>query len=179
MNINFKILSITLIFTLTTSLIFFNSSAISSDWCYEKNTIPPNGMFGRFNDKQRTASKKINKIFKFNKEKLPERPASMLQGLAYLEILVNEMCFTRNNPTLDESRKKIEKIANNIRESLGMPLDFSRKQMIDIYWSTNKLLQSAKIKKTKISQEKKEIINLLRKTKASLKLALKEERNND
>ena len=63
---------------------FLALNAHASEWCYERDLEYPKGMFGQFNEKKKTASKKVNESFKFGKDKLPERPAKMLQGLAIL-----------------------------------------------------------------------------------------------
>ena len=136
-------------------------------------------MFGQFNDKKKTASKKINETFKFGKDKLPEQPAKMLQGLAYLEVLVNEMCLVRHDSAVDLSRKKIEKVVLDLRDSLGLPKKFTRQKMINIYWSTGELLELAEVKKNKLSKEQKHNITILRETKAALKAALKKAKDSD
>ena len=161
------------------ALISFSFSAYASEWCYERDLQYPKGMFGQFNDKKKIASKKINETFKFGKEKLPERPAKMLQGLAYLEVLVNEMCFIRHDAAVEMSRKKIEKIVLELRESLGLPVTFSRQKMINIYWSTGKLLELADVEKNEISAQQKQNIAVLREAKAALKTALKKTRDAD
>ena len=67
---------------------FLAFNAHASEWCYERDLEYPKGMFGQFNEK-RKPPQKVNETFKFGKDKLPERPAKMLQGLAYLEVLIN------------------------------------------------------------------------------------------
>ena len=64
-------------------------------------------MFGQFSGKQNTSIKKINKFFKFGKDTLPEKPYRMLYGLAYLEILVNELCVDTTNYSSINARNKI------------------------------------------------------------------------
>lgn len=103
----------------------------------------------------------------------------MLQGLAYLEVLVNEMCFIRHDAAVEMSRKKIEKIVLELRESLGLPVTFSRQKMINIYWSTGKLLELADVEKNEISAQQKQNITVLREAKAALKTALKKKRDAD
>ena len=158
---------------------FLSLNANAADWCYERNLQYPEGMFGQFNDKKKTASKKVNEIFKFGKDKLAERPARMVQGLAYLEVLVNEMCFIRHNPSVDMSRKKIERIVLDLRASLGLPQKFTRQKMINIYWSTGKLLELAEVEKNKLTKEQRQNITTLREAKAALKAALKKAREGD
>jgi len=162
---------------LVCTLLAFNAHA--SEWCYERDLEYPKGMFGQFNDKKKTASKKVNETFKFGKDKLPERPAKMLQGLAYLEVLVNEMCFVRHDAAVDLSRKKIEKVVLDLRGSLGLPQKFTKQKMINIYWSTGELLELAEVKKNKLSKEQKHNITILRETKAALKAALKKAKDSD
>lgn len=154
-------------------------TATATEWCYERNLKYPNGMFGQWEDKMQGASKHVSRIFKFGKKKLPERPGLMLQGLAYLEILVNEMCKERADGTVIRSRKKIERITNDLRESLGLPKDFSRQKIINIYWSTGELLKLATVEKIDIGETQKENIRTIREAKATLKTALKMARYND
>ena len=125
------------------------------------------------------ASKQVSRIFKFGKEKLPERPGLMLQGLAYLEVLVNEMCMERNNWDVIRSREKIERITNDLRDSLGLPKDFSRQRIVNIYWSTGELLKLATVEKNDIDETQKQNIRVLREAKAALKTALKKARDDD
>ena len=151
----------------------FLSSAAAADWCYEKDISYPKGMFGQFNDKKKTSLKKIDQFFKFGKETLPEQPHRMLYGLAYLEILVNELCFDRHNEDSNQAKNKINEIALDLRESLGMPVEMKRGKVINIYWSTGRLLELAEVKKFKIDEKRMENITKLREAKSSLKLALK------
>ena len=134
-------------------------------------------MFGQFNEKK-TASKKVNETFKFGKDKLPEHCQKMLQGLAYLEVLINEMCFVRHDAAVDMSRKKIEG-SLRFENSLGLPQKFTRQKMINIYWSTGELLELAEVTKNKLSKEQKHNITILRETKAALKAALKKAKDSD
>lgn len=154
-------------------------AALSDEWCYERDFKYPNGMFGQFEGKMKGASKQVSRIFKFGKDKLPERPGLMLQGLAYLEVLVNEMCKERTNWDVIRSREKIEKITNDLRDSLGLPKDFSRQRIVNIYWSTGELLKLATVEKLKLDETQKKNIAVLREAKAALKTALKKARDNE
>lgn len=145
----------------------------AEEWCYERNLKYPQGMFGQFNDKMKTASKEVNRIFKFGKDKLSERPGQMLYGLAYLEVLVNELCFKRHDVSAAQSRKKIEAVVLDLRKSLGLPTEFTRQKMINIYWSTGNLLQLADVEKLELSEQDKKNIAVLREAKAALRSALR------
>ena len=161
--------SIALILVLT-----FQSNANAEEWCYEQDIIYPNGMFGQFSDRQKNSSNEVNKIFKFGKDKLPQRPHKMLYGLAYLEVLTNELCWERHNSSASRAREDIKEIIMDLRESLGLPKDLSHQKMINIYWSTGRLLSLANVEKLSLSEERKESINILREAKAALKLAFKD-----
>ena len=165
----FLFIPIALILALT-----FQSNANSEEWCYEQDIIYPNGMFGQFSDRQKNSSKEVNKIFKFGKDKLPQRPHKMLYGLAYLEVLTNELCWERHNSSASRAREDIKEIIMDLRESLGLPKDLSHQKMINIYWSTGRLLSLANIEKLSLSEKRKENINILREAKAALKLAFKD-----
>jgi hypothetical protein len=159
------------------ALLFFplvQVPAHADEWCYEQDIIYPNGMFGQFSDRQKNSSKEVSKIFKFGKDKLPQRPHKMLYGLAYLEVLTNELCWERHNSTALEAREDIKEIVLDLRESLGLSKDMSHQKMINIYWSTGRLLSLANVEKLSLSAEKKENITILREAKAALKLALKD-----
>ena len=78
--------------------------------CYERDISYPKDMYGQFSDKQKTSIRKIDRFFKHGKDTLPEKPNRMLYGLAYLEILVNELCSDETNYSGIEARKKIEKV---------------------------------------------------------------------
>jgi len=147
-------------------------SATAEEWCYEKNLNYPNGMFGQFSHKTKVTSQKINSIFKFGKNTLSEHPERMLYGLAYLEVLMNELCFDRHNTSAVQSREKIQKVIINLRTSLGLPSDMSRQKMINIYWSTGKLLEMASVKKLQIDKTRKENIKILKEAKSILKSEL-------
>jgi len=157
--------------------IMFNNGAQAQEWCFEKDMIYPRGMFGQWSDKSQTASNKINQIFKFGKDTLSENPARMLYGLAYLEVMVNQLCFERHNASAAQSRKKIQAIVDDLRQSLGMPSDMSRQKMINIYWSTGRLLELAQVEKLNLDESRKENIALIREAKAALKATLREAKN--
>ena len=159
-------------FTFCLFLILFSSSAFA-DWCYERDISYPKGMFGQFNDKKKTSLMKIDQFFKFGKETLPEQPHRMLYGLAYLEILVNELCFDRHNIASEQAKEKINEIALDLRESLGMPTEMKRGKIVNIYWSTGRLLELAEVTKFEVDESRMENIGKLREAKSTLKLALK------
>ena len=161
-------------------LVFVNPfTADAKEWCYEQNIKYPNGMFGQYEGKMKGASKQVTRIFKFGKEKLPERPGRMLHGLAYLEVLVNEMCKERTDWNIINSREKIEKVTNELRGSLGLPKEFTRQKIINIYWSTGELLKLANIEKLDVSENEKINMQILREAKAFLKTALKKARDDN
>ena len=148
-------------------------SAFSLTNCYEKDISYPKEMFGQFSDKQKKSIKKIDDFFKFGKDTLPEKPYRMLYGLAYLEILVNELCTDVTNYSGIEARKKIEKVLIDLRDTLGLPTKMKRTKIVNIYWSTGKLLELAKVKKLNIKDSKLELIKKLREAKSELKRELK------
>lgn len=154
-------------------------TAVAKEWCYERNIKYPSGMFGQYEGKMKGSSEQVTSIFKFGKEKLPERPGQMLHGLAYLEVLVNEMCKERTDWKVIRSREKIEKVTNELRDSLGLPNDFTRQKIINIYWSTGELLKLANVEKLTISEKEKNNMQILREAKAFLKTALKKARDDD
>ena len=98
----------------------------------------------------------------------------MLYGLAYLEILVNELCVDTTNYSSINARNKIEKIIIDLRVSLGLPKEMKRTKIINIYWSTGKLLELANVKKLNIKDYQKTLIKKLREAKSNLKTELKE-----
>jgi len=153
--------------------ILLANSALSSSNCYEKEISYPKEMFGEFSGKQKTSIKKINKFFKHGKDLLPEKPYRMLYGLAYLEILVNELCTDVTNYSGIKARKKIEEVLIDLRNTLGLPTKMKRTKIVNIYWSTGKLLELAKVKKLDIDDSKLEYIKMLREVKAELKKELK------
>ena len=56
-------------------------------------------------------------------------------GLAYLEILVNELCSdVTNYKGIKAGEKKIEKILTELRELLVYPANIKRTKIINIYW---------------------------------------------
>ena len=154
--------------------IYLNNSALAYSECHEKEISYPREMFGQFSGKQNTSIKKINKFFKFGKDTLPEKPYRMLYGLAYLEILVNELCIDTTNYSSINARNKIEKIIIDLRVSLGLPKEIKRTKIINIYWSTGKLLELANVKKLNIKDYQKTLIKKLREAKSNLKTELKE-----
>ena len=161
-------------------LVFVNPfTVVAKEWCYERNIKYPNGMFGQYEGKMKGSSEQVTRIFKFGKEKLPERPGQMLHGLAYLEVLVNEMCKERTDWKVIRSREKIEKVINELRDSLGLPNDFTRQKIINIYWSTGELLKLANVEKLNISEKEKNNMQILREAKAFLKTALKKARDDE
>ena len=148
-------------------------------WCYEKGIIYPNGMFGKWGDKRQKSSHEISRIFQFGKDTLSQRPSDMLYGLAYLEVMVNELCMDRNNPEATKSRKKIQGIVDDLRQSLGLSLNMSRQKMVNIYWSTGRLLSLANVQKLEVDENQKEKIIVIKEAKAALKAALKEFKKNE
>ena len=108
-----------------------------------------------------------------------EKPERMLFGLAYLEVLMNELCFDRHSVAAQQSREKIEDIILGLRESLGIPTSFSRQKAINIYWSTGQLLKLAQVEKLEIDEERKKNIDLIRLTKSSLRAALRKAQKNE
>ena len=163
----------------STILLFICNQSFAAGWCYERDLNYPPGMFGQFNDKLKTSSNQINKYFKFGKELLSEKPERMLFGLAYLEVLMNELCFDRHSVAAQQSREKIEDIILGLRDSLGMPTSFSRQKAINIYWSTGQLLKLAQVEKLEIDEERKKNIDLIRLTKSSLRAALRKAQKNE
>ena len=73
-----------------------------------------------FQNKMTTSTQEIQRIFVFGKEKLKEKPKDMLFGLAYLEVMVNQLCET--NIILMQSKQKIKivDITDNIRDRLAV-----------------------------------------------------------
>lgn len=163
----------------STILLIGSNQVSAAEWCYERDLNYPSGMFGQFNDKLKTSSNQISKYFKFGKDLLSEKPERMLFGLAYLEVLMNELCFDRHSVAAEQSREKIEDIILGLRESLGIPTSFSRQKAINIYWSTGQLLKLAQVEKLEIDEERKKNIDLIRLTKSSLKSALRKAQKNE
>ena len=146
----------------------------AENWCYENGIIYPNGMFGKWSDKRQKSSQEISRIFKFGKDTLSQRPGDMLYGLAYLEIMVNELCMDRHNPAAIKSRRKIQNIVDDLRQSLGLSTSMSRQKMVNIYWSTGRLLSLANVQKLEVDEDQKEKIIVIKEAKAALKAALNE-----
>ena len=136
-------------------------------------------MFGQFSNKRQKSSHEISRIFQFGKDTLSQRPSDMLYGLAYLEIMVNELCMDRNNPETTKSRKKIQGIVDDLRQSLGLSMSMSRQKMVNIYWSTGRLLSLANVQKLEVDENQKEKITVIKEAKAALKAALKEFKKNE
>lgn len=143
-------------------------------WCYEKGIIYPNGMFGKWGDKRKKSSYEISRIFQFGKDTLSQRPSDMLYGLAYLEVMVNELCMDRHDPAAIKSQRKIQNIVSDLRQSLGLSKSMSRQKMVNIYWSTGRLLSLANVQKLEVDEIQKEKIIVIKEAKAALKAALKE-----
>ena len=61
-----------------------------------------------------------------------------------------------------------------MRVSLGLPKEIKRTKIINIYWSTGKLLELANVKKLNIKDYQKQLIKKLREAKSNLKTELKE-----
>ncbi len=153
-------------------IILFVEVAFSAPNCYEKISYPKE-MFGQFSNKQKTSIRKIEKFFKFGKKSLPEKPFRMLYGLAYLEILVNELCTDVTNYSGIQARKKISKVLLDLRNTLGLPSEMKRTKIINIYWSTGKLLELAKVTKIDVNEPKLKVIEKIRMVKSELKKELK------
>ena len=60
-----------------------------------------------------------------------------------------------------------------LRETLGLPIEMKRTKIVNIYWSTGKLLELAKVEKLDIEDSKLEFIKMIREVKAELKKELK------
>ena len=95
---------------------------------------------------------------------------------------INETIFNlsdRSGSTYDEKSKyednkdKMIKILTELRETLGLPSNIKRTKIINIYWSTGKLLELANVKKIEIDKSELEIIKKLREIKSELKRELK------
>ena len=154
------------------AIIFTSFKAFSNNDCYEKISYP-SGMFGTFQNKMTTSTQEIQRIFVFGKEKLKEKPKDMLFGLAYLEVMVNQLCEDKHNFDAIKAKEKIVDITDNIRDSLGLSIEMKRSKIINIYWSTGKLLSLARVKKIKINKERENSINLIRDIKSLLKRSIK------
>ena len=155
---------------------FFSKSVsagkdISSKDCYEKISYPTK-MIGQFQSKTSKSIREIQRIFVFGKSKIQERPSDMLFGLSYLELIVNQLCEQMHDAQAILNRIKIQKIVLNLRESLGIPLDMDRSKVINIYWSTGKLLALAKVEKISVNAERQKNIELIRKAKSQLKTSI-------
>jgi hypothetical protein len=160
-------------------VVMSTNAKAEEQWCYEKDISYPSEMFGQFSHKLKTASKKFNRTFTHNKEKLSQRPAEMLKGLAYLEVLVNELCFDRHNMQGQSARRKIEDVVVNLRTTLGLPSEMTRTKIINIYWSMGRVLELAEVEEITIDGSRKKTIRELRSLKSSLKSALEDSFDND
>ena len=134
-------------------------------------------MFGSLENKTNKSIREIQKVFVFGKNKLQEKPDGMLFGLAYLEVMINQLCEDMHNVQSINTKKKLEDIVNDIRISMGIPKIMSRSKIINIYWSTGELLSLAKVKKIKIDIERKQNINSVRKIKSILKTSINKKLN--
>ena len=156
--------------------IFFSKSVfagknISSKDCYQKISYPTK-MIGQFQNKTSKSTREIQRIFVFGKNKIQERPSDMLFGLSYLELIINQLCEQMHDSQAILNRIKIEKIVLDLRESLGIPLDMDRSKVINIYWSTGKLLALAKVEKISVNTERQRNIELIRKAKSQLRTSI-------
>ena len=150
--------------------IVFSFNEISSKCCYQKISYPSN-MFGQFQSKTNKSIREIQRIFVFGKNKIQEKPSDMLFGLSYLELIINQLCEQMHDSQAIMNRIKIEKIVMDLRNSLGIPEDMQRSKVINIYWSTGKLLNCKK-RKTTIDEKRQKNIQLLRKAKSQLRIQL-------
>ena len=149
----------------------FSFIKISSQDCYQKISYPSN-MFGQFQNKTNKSLREIQRIFVFGKNKIQEKPSDMLFGLSYLELIINQLCEQMHDSQAIMNRIKIEKIVMDLRRSLGIPEEMQRSKVINIYWSTGKLLDLAKVEKLPIDEERQKNIQLLRKAKSQLRMSI-------
>ena len=157
-------------------IIFFSKSVfagkkISSKDCYQKISYPTK-MIGQFQNKTSKSIREIQRIFVFGKNKIQKKPSDMLFGLSYLELIINQLCEQMHDSQAILNRIKIEKIVLDLRESLGIPLDMDRSKVINIYWSTGKLLALAKVEKISVNTERQRNIELIRKAKSQLRTTI-------
>ena len=170
------------LFIILTLLMFFNPKVgfsfnqISSQDCYQKISYPSK-MFGQFQGKTNKSIREIQRIFVFGKNKIQEKPSDMLFGLSYLELIINQLCEQMHDSQAITNRIKIEKIVMDLRKSLGIPEDMERSKVINIYWSTGKLLNLAKVEKLTIDEERQKNIQLLRKAKSQLRMSIMSHRD--
>ena len=151
--------------------IVFSFNNYSSQDCYQKISYPSK-MFGQFQSKTNKSIREIQRIFVFGKKKIQEKPSDMLFGLSYLELIINQLCEQMHDSQAIMNRIKIEKIVMDLRKSLGIPEDMLRSKVINIYWSTGKLLNLAKVEKLNIDEERQKNIQLLRKAKSQLRMSI-------
>ena len=151
--------------------IVFSFNEISSQDCYQKISYPSK-MFGQFQSKTNKSIREIQRIFVFGKNKIQEKPSDMLFGLSYLELIINQLCEQMHDSQAIMNRIKIEKIVIDLRKSFGIPDDMQRSKVINIYWSTGKLLNLAKVEKLTIDEERQKNIKLLRKAKSQLRMSI-------
>ena len=163
--------------TINKNLILKNSEnskiVVSSKDCYKKISYPID-MFGALENKTNKSIREIQKVFVFGKNKLQEKPHSMLFGLAYLEVMINQLCEDMHNVQGILTKKKLETVVNDIRKSMGISEFMERSKVINIYWSTGKLLTLANIKIINIDEERKQNINSVREIKSMLRTLIKE-----
>ena len=167
---NFFCLLIVLI--LINPKVTFALNVISSQNCYQKISYPAK-MFSQFQSKTSKSIRKIQSIFVFGKNRIQEKPSDMLFGLAYLELIINQLCEQMHDSQAIMNRIKIEKIVIDLRKSLGIPLDMQRSKVINIYWSTGKLLALAKVEKLYVDLQRQKNIELIRKAKSELRSSIK------
>ena len=89
-----------------------------------------------------------------------------LDTISGLSILITHL--EKNNKLQNDS----EKIIIDLRVSLGLPKEMKRTKIINIYWSTGKLLELANVKKLNIKDYQKTLIKKLREAKSNLKTEL-------
>jgi len=145
--------------------------------CPEAGINYPPGMFKQYDSRSQTSSAEIQRIFKDGKDTLTAEPAKMLFGLAHLEIMLNELCRENGNSRLAHSRKNISTIVFDLRQSLGLSHDMSRSKVVNLYWSTGKLLQLADIEVREVDAGRAATVKKIREAKAALKTALKKARD--
>ena len=153
-----------------------SESIITSENCYQ-NISYPREMFGSLENKTNKSIREIQKVFVFGKNKLQEMPNRLLFGLAYLEVMINQLCEDMHNIQGISTRKKLENVVNDIRDSMGISKTMDRSKIVNIYWSTGKLLSLAKIEKLNIDKIRKKNVNSVREIKSMLKSKIKEKLN--
>jgi len=138
-----KVLSKLVIF----SIVLFSTkfSFAEETGCYEKNLSYPHEMFGQFANRKHVAALEIYRVFRFKKNNMPQKPADILRGFAYLEVFLNELCYQRQNHKAQMSREKMIDIILDTRLLLGLGRKTPRQKVINFYWGTgiNNLGQKA------------------------------------